>query len=61
MGMRLLMRNEHLTVSPFCYGHGDSRPDDWVLLDVRAYIADRQNATTATTELSNSHQIQVTI
>uniref|UniRef100_A0A0E0EUW2 DUF1618 domain-containing protein n=1 Tax=Oryza meridionalis TaxID=40149 RepID=A0A0E0EUW2_9ORYZ len=60
---RRLWKTKHLTLRPPCHGGGDADGGhpDWVLLDVQAYIADRQNATTATTKLSNDHQIQVTI
>uniref|UniRef100_A0A0E0M4I2 Uncharacterized protein n=1 Tax=Oryza punctata TaxID=4537 RepID=A0A0E0M4I2_ORYPU len=57
-------RTEHLTLRPPCHGGDPSDADHplpWILLDVRAYIADHRNATTAATELSNGHQIQITI
>uniref|UniRef100_A0A0E0B6I4 DUF1618 domain-containing protein n=1 Tax=Oryza glumipatula TaxID=40148 RepID=A0A0E0B6I4_9ORYZ len=59
-----LTRTIHLTLRPPCHG-GDpwdaDHPPEWVLLDVRAYVADRRNATTATARLGNGHAIQVTI
>uniref|UniRef100_A0A0E0M4F5 DUF1618 domain-containing protein n=1 Tax=Oryza punctata TaxID=4537 RepID=A0A0E0M4F5_ORYPU len=57
-------RTEHLTLRPPSHG-GDpldaDEPLPWILLDVRAYIADRQNATTAAADLGNGHRIQITI
>uniref|UniRef100_A0A0E0M4E9 DUF1618 domain-containing protein n=1 Tax=Oryza punctata TaxID=4537 RepID=A0A0E0M4E9_ORYPU len=57
-------RTEHLSLRPPCHG-GDPldahQPLPWILLDVRAYIADHQNATTAAADLGNGHRIQITI
>uniref|UniRef100_A0A0E0AND4 DUF1618 domain-containing protein n=1 Tax=Oryza glumipatula TaxID=40148 RepID=A0A0E0AND4_9ORYZ len=57
-------RTEHLTLRPPCHG-GDPldahQPLPWILLDVRAYIADRRNSTTAAADLGNGHRIQITI
>uniref|UniRef100_A0A0E0KRP3 DUF1618 domain-containing protein n=1 Tax=Oryza punctata TaxID=4537 RepID=A0A0E0KRP3_ORYPU len=57
-------KTRHLTLCPPTHGHppDDRRhPPPWIILDVRAYIADRQNATTATIDLINGYQIQITI
>ncbi|KAJ1284026.1 hypothetical protein BS78_03G172200 [Paspalum vaginatum] len=54
----------HLTLRPPCHGEDPTDADHtlpWILLDVRAYIADRRNATTACTELNDGHQIQITV
>ncbi|EAZ10064.1 hypothetical protein OsI_32368 [Oryza sativa Indica Group] len=59
-----LTRTIHLTLRPPCHGGDPSdadHPPEWVLLDFRAYVADRRNATTATARLGNGHAIQVTI
>ncbi|BAF25816.2 Os09g0557300 [Oryza sativa Japonica Group] len=57
-------KTEHLTLRPPCHG-GDPldahQPLPWILLDVRAYIADRRNATTAAADLGNGHRIEITI
>ncbi|EAZ10051.1 hypothetical protein OsI_32355 [Oryza sativa Indica Group] len=56
-------RTKHLTLSPPSSHGGDAadhRPLPWILLDVRAYIADRRNSTTATIVLSNGRKIQIT-
>uniref|UniRef100_A0A0D9XGI3 DUF1618 domain-containing protein n=1 Tax=Leersia perrieri TaxID=77586 RepID=A0A0D9XGI3_9ORYZ len=51
----------HIRVRPPSHGDSyDAHHPTWILLDVRAYIDDRQNETTAFVELSNGHQIQVT-
>ncbi|EEE67675.1 hypothetical protein OsJ_25313 [Oryza sativa Japonica Group] len=53
-------RTEHLTLRPPCHG-GDPldahQPLPWILLDVRAYIADRRNSTTAAADLGNGHHL----
>ncbi|EAZ10052.1 hypothetical protein OsI_32356 [Oryza sativa Indica Group] len=57
-------KTEHLTLRPPCHG-GDPldahQPLPWILLDVRAYIADRRNAATAAADLGNGHRIEITI
>uniref|UniRef100_A0A0D3H9Y1 DUF1618 domain-containing protein n=1 Tax=Oryza barthii TaxID=65489 RepID=A0A0D3H9Y1_9ORYZ len=56
-------RTKHLTLSPPSSHGGDAadhRPLPWILLDVRAYIADCRNSTTATIVLSNGRKIQIT-
>ncbi|EEE70206.1 hypothetical protein OsJ_30302 [Oryza sativa Japonica Group] len=53
-------KTKHLTERPPTHGHPpDAHP--WIVLDVRAYIADRQNATTATTSLTSGRKLQITI
>uniref|UniRef100_A0A0E0M4F4 DUF1618 domain-containing protein n=1 Tax=Oryza punctata TaxID=4537 RepID=A0A0E0M4F4_ORYPU len=57
-------RTEHLTLCPPSHGGDPLDADEtlpWILLDVCAYIADRQNATTAAADLGNGHRIQITI
>jgi hypothetical protein len=52
-------KTKHLTERPPTHGHPpDAHP--WIVLDVRAYIADRRNSTTATIVLSNGRKIQIT-
>ncbi|KAJ1283965.1 hypothetical protein BS78_03G168000 [Paspalum vaginatum] len=57
------------TICPMC-SRFDEDPEDtadaddplpWILLDVRAYIADHRNATTTCIELNDGHQIQITV
>uniref|UniRef100_A0A0E0M4E8 DUF1618 domain-containing protein n=1 Tax=Oryza punctata TaxID=4537 RepID=A0A0E0M4E8_ORYPU len=55
-------RSKHLTLQPPSHGGDvDQRNLPWILLDVRAYIADRRNSTTAYVDLSNGGcRIQIT-
>ncbi|CAL5017921.1 unnamed protein product [Urochloa decumbens] len=56
---------DHPSLHPPCHGYKDAEasPEDtsWVLLDLNAYIADRENSTTADAAMSNGKTIRVTL